>query len=1081
MNNPFLVLLDKSTPFDMSKVQILDQVTDAMYGKATNPNDINTANKVLNELKNDPDFWMSTDFILENSSNPNTKFLCLVFLEDAIKTKWNIIPPANKDAIRNYVMSMVINLGTKGTTNDKNSENIKNKANMILVEIVKYEWNSSWTGFIPEICGSSYSNQNLCENNLTILKLLSEEIFDYSKNQMTSKQIGDLKNRMINDFKQIFDLCYFVLKNFIDSGSNAQVRNSLVKSCLETLNSFLSWIPAAYIFASNLIQDILLVLIDHQSFKLTTMKCLIEIVNSVDLAQFPEQDQPPIKEKMFILYSNFVTKMNQTIPCDYSLLNEREKVMQTNPKQIPYFDMLTQSMALFFTNFFERHLGWLEPIIKDSGADIMNHIEVIRKGFQYLIMLTELPDQIFKICVEFWYQFCQNRLKNNQPEEAPLLLLGGRTTTIKTMVYTNILSQLRKIIISRMAKPQEVLIVIDELGNPGKEILENTEDSSLYEVLKELMISLTKLDWENTKNIMVNKLEKQLDGSEWSFDNLNSLCWAFGSISGTLPEHDERTFLILTVRTLLNLCEIKKGKENKAVVASNIMYVVGQYPKFLKTNWNFLKTVVKKLFEFMHESFPGVKEMACNTFLKIAKHTKEQCVIVQTNEDDRSVKLDNEPYIHELIRKIPEETAELDNILKLTFYEAIGHIISAEKDMKNQQYYLKNTLENLYEDCWTNIINQAKSGNIDCLREDFNMERIDLFLKVNERLSFASGFCYHLVLESIFPAMIDVYSYYSQYISSQVGQQGKNILNFTQFKKMRTIKRDVLRLIHSLIENVRSQEESQYVACNFVQPLMTVLEDYANNSDETKESDVLLMYATITERINQNLKDFMPRILELIFNSTLGMITSDFNSFPDIRMNFFKFLKAVINNAFNVLFSIPAQQFKTMIDCVIWAIKHELPAIYDIGLEVLSFILKSVNMDVNVGNQFYSIYYMVIMQDVLFVLTDSLHKNGFKRQAQILYILLQVIENNFLTVQLTQDPINNKEYVYGNVVNMLSSNFTNITKQQTEYFIQVLFQKSLGSFHDFKVVVRDYLIQLKHFSQDFEMLYEDDEKKQIQN
>ena len=51
---------------------------------------------------------------------------------------------------------------------------------------------------------------------------------------------------------------------------------------------------------------------------------------------------------------------------------------------------------------------------------------------------------------------------------------------------------------------------------------------------------------------------------------------------------------------------MKKGKDNKAVVASNIMYVVGQYPKFLRANWNFLKTVVKKLFEFMHEPFPGV-------------------------------------------------------------------------------------------------------------------------------------------------------------------------------------------------------------------------------------------------------------------------------------------------------------------------------------------------------------------------------------------------------------------------------------------------------------------------------------------
>lgn len=30
------------------------------------------------------------------------------------------------------------------------------------------------------------------------------------------------------------------------------------------------------------------------------------------------------------------------------------------------------------------------------------------------------------------------------------------------------------------------------------------------------------------------------------------------------------------------------------------MYIVGQYPRFLRAHWKFLKTVVNKLFEFMH-------------------------------------------------------------------------------------------------------------------------------------------------------------------------------------------------------------------------------------------------------------------------------------------------------------------------------------------------------------------------------------------------------------------------------------------------------------------------------------------------
>lgn len=34
---------------------------------------------------------------------------------------------------------------------------------------------------------------------------------------------------------------------------------------------------------------------------------------------------------------------------------------------------------------------------------------------------------------------------------------------------------------------------------------------------------------------------------------------------------------------------------------------MGQYPKFLRAHWKFLKTVVNKLFEFMHETHPGVQ------------------------------------------------------------------------------------------------------------------------------------------------------------------------------------------------------------------------------------------------------------------------------------------------------------------------------------------------------------------------------------------------------------------------------------------------------------------------------------------
>ena len=81
------------------------------------------------------------------------------------------------------------------------------------------------------------------------MKLLSEEIFDFSAEQMTQIKIKNLKNQMCGEFSEIFKLCSEVLEE-------AQ-KTSLIKATLETLLRFLNWIPLGYIFETTII-DLLL-------------------------------------------------------------------------------------------------------------------------------------------------------------------------------------------------------------------------------------------------------------------------------------------------------------------------------------------------------------------------------------------------------------------------------------------------------------------------------------------------------------------------------------------------------------------------------------------------------------------------------------------------------------------------------------------------------------------------------------------------------------------------------------------------------------------------------------------------------
>ena len=79
---------------------------------------------------------------------------------------------------------------------------------------------------------------------------------------------------------------------------------------------------------------------------------------------------------------------------------------------------------------------------------------------------------------------------------------------------------------------------------------------------------------------------------------------------------------------------MKRGKDSKAVVASSIMYIMGQYSPFLKAHWKFLKTVVNELFEFMYETHRGVQDMACDTFIKIASNCKRHFVALKAERSE---------------------------------------------------------------------------------------------------------------------------------------------------------------------------------------------------------------------------------------------------------------------------------------------------------------------------------------------------------------------------------------------------------------------------------------------------------------
>jgi exportin-1 len=233
-------ILNFSEPLD---VAALDRVVDVFYRGGGNEQQM--AQKLLTQFQEHPDAWTRVDYILEYSSNTTTKYIGLQILEKLIQTRWKLLPKDQRDGINNYIVSLIIKKSQDETHFHKERTYV-NKLNLILVQILKQEWPQNWPTFIPELIGASKTNETLCENNMKILKLLSEEIFDYSAEQMVQEKVKNLKNQLCQEFSDISQLCSFVLAN--------ATKPSLILATLDTLLKFLIWIPLGYIFETDLIK-----------------------------------------------------------------------------------------------------------------------------------------------------------------------------------------------------------------------------------------------------------------------------------------------------------------------------------------------------------------------------------------------------------------------------------------------------------------------------------------------------------------------------------------------------------------------------------------------------------------------------------------------------------------------------------------------------------------------------------------------------------------------------------------------------------------------------------------------------------
>lgn len=832
------------------------------------------------------------------------------------------------------------------------------------------------------------------------------------------------------------------------------------------------------------------------------MECLTEIA-SIPAEGIHDNYKPRLMELFVHVVSHLVTMVG-----DANLTTLYENGSE---EDCLFLDRLALFLGTFmrsFLHFFDRPDGTIE------------HCDAVLAALKLLLRLSNIENEdVFKTCLEFWSHFSKEMFTKGQKAAAALGLskvgtfgmgIGGSVfmgqasaggvfqplghdpperlppivTVAQHQIYAEVLHHLRITMIDHMAKPEEVIVVEDDNGEIVREQTKDTEVIAQYKTMREAIVHLTHLNSEDTENIMCEKLEYQVanNGVHFTWSGLNTLCWAIGSISGAMSDIEEKRFLVAVIRDLLKLCEEQRGKDNKAVVASNIMYIVGQYPRFLRAHWKFLKTVVNKLFEFMHEHHPGVQDMACDTFLKIAQQCKRKFMIPQTEEEI--------PFIVVLIRDIRRHTADLHTHQVLSFYESVGTMLSDQApQIVLQRDQVIMLLMEVANESWRRIMLGGQQDTSFLLRED-TMKELKTVLRINNRVCLSAGCIYAHQLSAIFLDMLGLYRFYGEQLRAACATKGEMCVQYKQEKAMRSIKSDILELLSSFWEVAKLLDGGPQVAMPLFLPQLMedILVDYRAGPPAARDAKVLTLFCSVVSVLKEHVAVQVPRIMDAIMMPTLEMITTNMLDNPDHRIGFFRFLREANENCFYGLFGISHEHVKLIIDSIVWAFKHTERNIAETGLETLNELLENIvkAQDPQFAQTFYSSFLLMLIQEVLGVLTDRLHKCGFKMQATVLRHLFHLVQNGLVLLPLYDPPAmpptitNNAQFLNAHVCDLLVKAFPNLSTALIATFVNGLFDTgsaltSKEELNVYKQHLRDFLVAYNvHENEDNSLYFEEE-------
>lgn len=139
------------------------------------------------------------------------------------------------------------------------------------------------------------------------------------------------------------------------------------------------------------------------------------------------------------------------------------------------------------------------------------------------------------------------------------------------------------------------------------------------------------------------------------------------------------------------------------------------------------------------------------------------------------------------------------------------------------------------------------ASNVDVLGNTENIKIMSNILKTNVAACASIGSFFLPQVGRIFLDMLGLYKAVSGIISDEVANSGLIATKTPKVRALRTIKKEILKLMESYIKKA---EDLEAIYSNFIPPLLdAILGDYNRNVPPARDAEVLNVMGTVTNRL----------------------------------------------------------------------------------------------------------------------------------------------------------------------------------------------------------------------------------------